>query len=81
MVTEIHALKRTNDSSCDKDGGEASSSSDSRSLERSLERPSTSRVRDEETSEPAQKKLAKSTAKGGNMSNAMKDKRRTLKRL
>ena len=74
MMTEIHALKRTDDS-CAKD--EAPSSSDSNSLDR----PSTSRARDEETSEPAQKKLAKSSAKGGNMSNAMKDKRRTLKRL
>ena len=76
MMTEIHALKRSDDS-CEKDGGEASSSSNSSSLDR----PSTSRARDEETSEPAQKKLAKSSAKGGNMSNAMKDKRRTLKRL
>ena len=76
MMTEIHALKRT-DGNCSKtvDGGASSDTS-------SIDRPSTSRTRDEESSEPVQKKLAKGSKSGtSSMSNAMKDKRRTLKRL
>ena len=75
MMTEIHAMRRT-DASCSKNGDDEQGGS-------SLDRPSTSRTRDEETSEPVNKKLAKAggSKTGGHMSNAMKDKRRTLKRL